>query len=122
MGPSIRANLHHAAQLGDHIQSLLLAQVLGTHDGLLVQQIAGAGLLLQVTLDDVYGPIHVLAPTATSPPVIVVYLLSDVVVVVGLAVAVLGDPLLVPERAAEADEGPHLVRVGHQDAFPSWPG
>src|SRR5918993_1311952 len=58
---AIRANLHHAAQLGDHIQSLLLAQVLGAHDRLLVQQVAGPGLLLEVTLDDVYGPVHVLA-------------------------------------------------------------
>src|SRR5215218_1358570 len=47
---AIRANLHHAAQLGDHIQALLLAQVLGAHDR-----------LLEVTLDDVYGPVHVLA-------------------------------------------------------------
>src|ERR687889_548249 len=58
---AIRANLHHAAQLGNHIQALLLAQVLGAHDRLLVQQIAGPGLLLEVTLDDVYGPVHVLA-------------------------------------------------------------
>src|SRR5829696_5982511 len=57
----IHANLHHVAQLGNHIQSLLLAQVLGAHDRLLVQQVAGPGLLLKVTLDDVYGPVHVLA-------------------------------------------------------------
>src|SRR5215208_1055182 len=58
---AIRANLHHAAQLGDHIEALLLAQVLRAHDRLLVQQVAGAGLLLEVTLDDVYGPVHLLA-------------------------------------------------------------
>src|ERR671920_378610 len=61
MGPSGSRDLHHTAQLGNHIQALLLAQVLGTHDRLLVQQIAGPGLLLEVTLDDVYGPVHVLA-------------------------------------------------------------
>src|SRR5919107_4323891 len=55
------AGLHHAAQLGNHIQSLLLAQVLGAHDRLLVQQVAGPGLLLQVTFDDVDGPVHILA-------------------------------------------------------------
>src|SRR5215211_2806689 len=60
-GPSLVADLHHAAQLGNHIQALLLAQVLGAHDRLLVQQVAGPGLLLEVTLDDVYGPVHVLA-------------------------------------------------------------
>src|SRR5215218_6151271 len=53
--------LHHAAQLGDHIEALLLAQVLRAHDRLLVEQVAGAGLLLEVTLDDVYGPVHLLA-------------------------------------------------------------
>src|ERR687894_142183 len=56
-----RAGLHHAAQLGNHVQALLLAQVLGAHDRLLVQQVAGPGLFLQMTLDDVYGPVHVLA-------------------------------------------------------------
>src|SRR5918995_146533 len=58
---AIRANLHHAAQLGDHVEALLLAQVLGAHDRLLVEQVAGAGLLLEMTLDDVYGPVHLLA-------------------------------------------------------------
>src|ERR687897_1409107 len=56
-----RAGLHHAAQLGNHIQALLLAQILGAHDRLLVQQVAGPGLLLQVTFDDVDGPVHILA-------------------------------------------------------------
>src|SRR5215212_300228 len=56
-----RGGLHHAAQLGNHIQALLLAQVLGAHDRLLIQQVTGPGLLLEVTLDDVYGPVHVLA-------------------------------------------------------------
>src|SRR5829696_2334198 len=55
------AGLHHAAQLGNHIQALLLAQVLGAHDRLLVQQVAGPGLLLEVTLDDVDGPVHIFA-------------------------------------------------------------
>src|SRR5919202_6127006 len=54
-------SLHHAAQLGNHIQALLLAKVLGAHDRLLVQQVAGPGLLLEVTLDDVDGPVHILA-------------------------------------------------------------
>src|SRR3712207_463560 len=39
----------------------LLAQVLGAHDRLLVEQVAGPGLLLEVTLDHVDGPVHVLA-------------------------------------------------------------
>src|SRR5215204_7030691 len=60
------AGLHHAAQLGNHIQALLLAQVLGAHDRLLVQQVAGPGLLLEVTLDHVYGPVHVLAGDLTG--------------------------------------------------------
>src|SRR5215212_3561664 len=63
---AIRANLHHAAQLGNHIQALLLAQVLGAHDCLLVQQVAGPGLLLEVTFDHVYGPVHVLAGNLTG--------------------------------------------------------
>src|SRR5687767_9771910 len=57
----VARHLHHAAQLGNHIQALLLAQVLGTHDRLLIQQVAGPGLLLEVTLDHVYGPVHILA-------------------------------------------------------------
>jgi hypothetical protein len=61
MGPLDRAGLHHAAQLGNHIQALLLAQVLGTHDRLLVEEVAGPGLLLEMTLDDVDGLVHVLA-------------------------------------------------------------
>src|ERR671932_1795241 len=62
-----RAHLDHAAQLGHHVQALLLAQVLGTHDGLLVEQVAGAGLLLEVTLDNVNGPIHLLAGNLSNP-------------------------------------------------------
>src|SRR3712207_3692264 len=56
-----RSILDHAAKLGHHVQALLLAQVLGAHDRLLVEQVAGAGLLLEVTLDHVYGPINLLA-------------------------------------------------------------
>src|SRR4028119_2380592 len=52
---------HHAAELRDHVEALLLAQVLGAHDRLLVEQVAGPGLLLEVTLDHVDGPVHVLA-------------------------------------------------------------
>src|ERR671916_989574 len=59
--------LDHAAQLGNHVQPLLLAQVLGTHDRLLVEQVAGAGLLLEVTLDHVDGPIHLLAGDILCP-------------------------------------------------------
>src|SRR4028118_200079 len=62
MGYTLRwSSLDHAAQFSDHIQSLLLAQVLRTHDCLLVEQVAGTSLLLQVTLDHVNGPIHLLA-------------------------------------------------------------
>src|SRR3712207_2165953 len=57
----------HAAQLGHHVQALLLAQILGAHDRLLVEQVAGAGLLLQVTLDHVYGPIHLLPSDLFGP-------------------------------------------------------
>src|SRR5215213_6468267 len=67
MGLRWSRDLHHAAQLGNHIQALLLAQVLGAHDRLLVQQVAGPGLLLEVTLDDVYGPVHVLAGDLAGP-------------------------------------------------------
>ena len=56
-----RRFLHHAAELRDHVEALLLAQVLRAHDRLLVEQVAGPGLLLEVTLDHVDGPIHVLA-------------------------------------------------------------
>src|SRR5919199_4765693 len=54
------AHLDHAAQLGNHVQALLLAQILGTHDRLLIEQVTGTGLLLEMTLDHVYGPIHLL--------------------------------------------------------------
>src|SRR5215216_4601429 len=59
--------LDHTAQLGNHVQALLLAQVLRTHDRLLIEQIAGASLLLEVTLDHVDGPIHFLAGDLLGP-------------------------------------------------------
>src|ERR671917_1848473 len=62
-----RGGLNHTAQLGDHVQALLLAQVLRTHNRLLVEQVAGASLLLQVTLDHVDGPIHFLAGDLLGP-------------------------------------------------------
>src|SRR5215216_6098046 len=62
-----RGPLGHTAQLGHHVQALLLAQVLGAHDRLLIEQVAGAGLLLEVTLDHVYGPIHLLAGDLPGP-------------------------------------------------------
>src|ERR687883_1896766 len=68
MGYSLRGlNLDHAAQLGHHVQALLLAQVLGTHDRLLIEQVTGTGLLLEVTLNHVYGPIHLLAGNLSNP-------------------------------------------------------
>src|SRR5215210_5046327 len=67
MGQMLRWFLDHAAQLGNHVQTLLLAQVLGTHDRLLVEQVAGASLLLEVTLDHVDGPIHLLAGNLFNP-------------------------------------------------------
>src|ERR687889_605729 len=62
-----RGGLDHAAQLSNHVQALLLAQVLRTHNRLLVEQVAGASLLLQVTLDHVDGPIHLLAGDLLGP-------------------------------------------------------
>ena len=59
--------LDHAAQLCNHVQTLLLAQVLGTHDRLLVKQVAGTSLLLEVTLDHVDGPIYILAGNLFNP-------------------------------------------------------
>src|ERR671916_2446459 len=57
----MRCALHHAAELRNHVEALLLAQVLRAHDRLLVEQVAGPGLLLEVTLDHVDGLVHVLA-------------------------------------------------------------
>src|SRR5918993_5053175 len=59
--------LDHAAQFGNHVQPLLLAQILRTHDRLLVEQVAGTSLLLEVTLDYVDGPIHLLAGNLFNP-------------------------------------------------------
>src|SRR5919107_513823 len=60
-------SLDYAAQLCNHVQTLLLAQILGTHDRLLVEQVAGTSLLLEVTLDYVDGPIHFLAGNLFNP-------------------------------------------------------
>src|ERR687886_2448010 len=39
----------------------MLAQVLGAHDRLLIEQVTGTGLLFKVTLDHVYCLVYVLA-------------------------------------------------------------